>query len=153
MIKIYKTKYCKEMFKLFYETVHTINSSHYSKKQLSVWAKDSIDFDNWDNKFKNSYTIIYEKNNIILGFSNVDNKGYIDMFYVHKNFQNIKIGKSLLLEIEKYAKDNKISILHTYSSITAKIFFERNGFILKNKNTVIRDNISLENYYMHKVLY
>ena len=137
-----------EIFNLFYNTVHSINTKDYLEEQVNVWAKKDIDIDHWCEKFKNSYTIIAEEDNKIVGFSNIDNNGYLDMLYIHKDYQHKNIASELLNIIEKYSKNNNICQIITYSSKTAKDFFLKKYFELAENNIVIRDNVELENYLM-----
>ncbi|CAH2213174.1 GNAT family protein [Tepidibacter aestuarii] len=56
--RTYESKDCQEIIKLFYETVHSINSKDYTEKQLNVWASKDIDLDLWDKSFLKNYTIV-----------------------------------------------------------------------------------------------
>lgn len=139
-----------EIFDLFYNTVHNINTKDYSEEQVNVWAKKNTDIDSWCEKFEDTYAIIAEEDNKIVGFSNIDKDGYLDMLYIHKDYQQKHIASSLLNTIEKYSLDNNIKNIRTYASITAKGFFLKNNFNLLNSNIVVRDHILLENYLMEK---
>ena len=46
-IRKYNPNDCKEIYKLFYDTVHFINAKDYPKEQLDVWAKDNFDIEKW----------------------------------------------------------------------------------------------------------
>lgn len=149
-IRKYNENDNNEIYKLFYDTVHSVNIKDYNLEQVNVWAKENINIQKWCEKFKNSYTLIAEENENIVGFSNIDPDGYFDMLYVHKNFQDKEVAKTLLNNIEKYSIENNINSIITYSSITAKSFFEKMGFKTLEKNIVIRENIELPNYLMAK---
>lgn len=45
IIREYQSSDCKELTQLFYNTVHTVNSSDYTKEQLDVWANGNVDLD------------------------------------------------------------------------------------------------------------
>ncbi len=149
-IRKYNENDNNEIYKLFYDTVHSVNIKDYNLEQVNVWAKENINIQKWCEKFKNSYTLIAEENENIVGFSNIDPDGYFDMLYVHKNFQDKEVAKTLLNNIEKYSIENNINSIIVYSSITAKSFFEKMGFKTLEKNIVIRENIELPNYLMAK---
>lgn len=149
-IRKYNENDNNEIYKLFYDTVHSVNIKDYNLEQVNVWAKENINIQKWCEKFKNSYTLIAEENEDIVGFSNIDPDGYFDMLYVHKNFQDKEVAKTLLNNIEKYSIENNINSIIVYSSITAKSFFEKMGFKTLEKNIVIRENIELPNYLMAK---
>lgn len=147
IIRKYKSTDCKYLAQLFYDTVHSINSKDYSKKQLDAWTTGNIDLKQWDESFKKNYTIVALENNIIVGFGDIDKTGYLDRLYVHKDYQGKKIATLILVELEKKVKPCKII---TYASITAKPFFESRGYEVVKENVVIRNNVYLSNYIMEK---
>ncbi len=151
IIRKYKPSDCAAMAKLFYDTVHTINSRDYTKEQLNVWAKESVDLEEWNLSFLNHNTLIAEITGEIVGFADMDNSGYLDRLYVHKNFQRRGIATALVDELERCAKETGILNFETYASITAMPFFEKRGYTVESENRIIREEITLENYKMLKL--
>lgn len=153
-IRNYKDEDKKEIYRLFYNTVHFINCRHYSLEEVDAWAKPiyNIDLDNFCERFKNTYTVVVELNHRIIGFSNVDDKGLIDMFYVHKNYQGIGVASKMFEALESYTRSKGIERLTSYVSITAKPVFIKKKFTIVEENKVRKDNISLTNFLMEKVL-
>lgn len=153
-IREYKSEDLDEIIELFYMTVHYINSKDYTEKQLKVWAPpiDKIPKKLWDESLQNHYTIIVEDNNKILGFGDIDNTGYLDRLYVHKDFQKQGIASMISNKLEKYAKKLGCNSLTTHASITAKPFFEKRNYKTIKKQKIIRKNQILINYIMKKDL-
>ena len=149
-IRKYKPVDCAAMAKLFYDTVHTINARDYTKEQLNVWAKENVDLEIWNCSFLNNNTLIAEINGEIVGFADMDNSGYLDRLYVHKYFQRRGIAAALLNKLERCARKSGISSFETYASITARPFFEKQGYTVEAENRIIRDGITLVNYKMVK---
>lgn len=58
----YRPEDCVALAKLFYDTVHTVNSAHYTKEQLDVWATKDIDLDKWNKSFLINTTFVVEVN-------------------------------------------------------------------------------------------
>lgn len=79
----------------------------------------------------NNYSVIVEKNNIIIGFGDVDCKGYFDHLFTHKDYQGIGVATLISDRIENYTYQNGIHIITTDASITAKPFFEKRGYIVQ----------------------
>ena len=144
-IRKYEQMYCNEMIKLFYDTVHYINAKDYSKDQLSVWATGNENVDDWNSSFLKHYTLVCFDNERIIGFGDIDNSGYLDRLYVHKDYQGQGVGSTLCDELE-YNFQN----ITTHSSITAKAFFENRGYIVIKKQYVERQGILLSNFIMKK---
>lgn len=124
IIRKYQTTDCKNLAKLFYNTVHFINTRDYTKEQLDAWANGNADIKEWNKSFLNNFTIIAIKDNIIVGFGDIDKTGYLNRLYVHKDYQNQKIATKICDKLESafYVKT-----ITTHSSITAKPFFEKRG--------------------------
>lgn len=147
ILRLYKSEDCKEIAKLFYETVHTVCEKDYSKEQLQVWATGNIDLESWDKSFLENTTIIAEINNMIVGFGDIDSSGYLDRLYVHSDYQRQGIATIIVDRLEQSAK-----IITTYASITAKSFFENRGYHVISENMVSCQEIKLKNYIMRKYI-
>lgn len=139
-----------QITKLFYDTVHTINVKDYTKSQLDVWARGNIDESYWNKSFLAHNTLVAEENNIIVGFGDMDSNGYVDRLYIHKDYQHRYIAKTILNMLEQNAINNGVSTFTTHASITAKPFFEKQGYKIICENTVILNNVNLINYTMEK---
>lgn len=148
LIRKYKDEDCETLTKLFYETVHSINSADYTKEQLDVWADGKPNLEEWKKSFQEHYTIVAEIDGIIVGFGDIVKNGYLDRLFVHKDFQNIGIGTEICNYLEKAFCTEKIT---SHVSITAKPFFESRGYKTIKEQQVIRKNISLTNYLMEKI--
>lgn len=146
-IREYKSSDCNEIADLFYNTVHFINSKDYTEDQLNVWATGNIDIDEWNESLLNNYTLIAEENGIIIGFGDIDDKGYLDRLYVHKDYQNIGVATALCDRLEKKYEVERIT---THASITAKSFFEKRGYRVVKKQFVERNGVRLINYIMER---
>lgn len=150
LIRRYTPADNQEIVTLFYNTVHSINKKDYTEPQLSVWAPEKINADQWCLPFINDYTIIAENNEKIVGFSNVTQNGYLDRFYVHMSYQNQGVATALLRDIENYANSISLSEITSDVSVTAKSFFENQGYIIVSKNIIKRSGQELINYTMKK---
>lgn len=142
----------QETAKLFYNTVHVINKRDYTDAQIKVWAPENRDLKKWNESFSGRKAIVAVEENHIVGFCDITDSGYLDRLYVHSEFQGKGAGKALCREAEKYAADRGNGIVEVYGSITARPFFESLGYSVVRDNEVIRDGISLKNFYMKKEL-
>lgn len=152
IIREYKPKDCSSISKLFYETIHRINAKDYTKEQIDVWATGIVDLEEWNRTFLEHDTLIAEIDKKIVGFADMDNSGYLDRLYVDKDFLCMGIGTALIRELEQRARKNGLHFFETNSSITAKSFFEKQGYVIETENKVIRDGVTLMNYRMKKCI-
>ena len=150
--RMYRSEECKEVIELFYNTVHSVNAKDYNKEQLDVWAPKNIDIFEWDKSLSKHYSVVIEEDSIIIGFGDFDINGYLDRLFVHKDYQGIGVATIIVSEIEKYARENRIDIITTYSSITAKPFFEKQGYRVIKEQVVKRQGEILVNFLMEKNL-
>ena len=124
IIREYKPLDCKELVELFYNTVHTVNAKDYTKEQLSVWASDKVDLGKWNKSLQEHYSLVVTENNIIIGFGDIDKKGYLDRLYVHKDHQRKGVATTICNKLEQAVKGKIV----THASITARPFFENRGY-------------------------
>ena len=143
ILKEYKSEYCKEITKLFYETVHTINAADYTKEQIDTWT-NGIDLNKWNESLLSHYSLVAFKDEKIIGFGDIDSTGYLDRLYVHKDYQHQGVASAICAMLEK----NVLQNITVHASITAKPFFEKRGYTVLKKQQVSRNGILLTNYIM-----
>ena len=146
-LREYMPSDCDQLARLFFQTVHSVNAKDYTKEQLDVWAAGIVDLKEWDESFLKHHTVVAVENNEIVGFGDIDDSGYLDRLFVHKNHQHKGIASAICDELEYSVSGKKIT---THSSITARAFFEHRGYRIIREQTVIRKGIALTNYIMEK---
>ncbi len=145
-IRKYNCSDCDEIANLFYDTVHSVNAKDYSKEQLDAWATGHIELEKWNRSFLEHKTFIAEQDGKIIGFGDIDEKGYLDRLYVHKDFQRKGVATALCKKLEEFANGE----ITTHASITAKPFFEKLGYKATKEQHVERNGIILTNFVMEK---
>ena len=148
-IRIYEIADTKEIMKLFYDTIHEVNIHDYTEEQVAAWAPANMDIEVWIKSLGSKFTYVAEEDKII-GFGELEANGHIDRFYCHKDFQRKGVGKKILEQIELKAHSLGVEKLFTEASITAKPFFESQGFIVIKKQEVERRGQKLINFVMEK---
>lgn len=146
LIRKYQASDCREMAELFYNTVHTVNAKDYSKEQLDVWATGQTDLEKWNQSFQEHDTLVAIDHETIVGFGDMDQTGYLDRLYVHKDYQGQGIATAICDELEQSVRGNVV----THASITARPFFERRGYRVVREQQVERQGIMLTNFVMIK---
>ncbi len=134
-----------EILSLFYETVHTVNAKDYNEKQLDAWAPKDNDYEHLKAALRNNLTLLAIEDGKITGFADIDENGYLDHLFVHKDYQRRGIASALCSRMEEGFKR-----IETHASITARPFFEKRGYVVvKAQDVEIRGEV-LRNYVMEK---
>jgi putative acetyltransferase len=142
-----------ELRELYYETITTINFKDYNEEQIKAWASTADRTEGLLKRIQDQYFFIAENDDKkITGFASLDKTGYLDLLYVHKDFQNIGIAKRLLQKIIETAIALNITRLETAASITAKPFFEKHHFKTIQQQTVRIGETDLINLKMERIL-
>jgi putative acetyltransferase len=149
-IRKYQTTDCEEMVRLFYDTVHSVNAADYSKEQLDAWASGDLDKVAWDLSFLAHDSVVAAEHEKIVGFGDMDDRGYLDRIFVHKDYQGIGVAAAICDALEKNASESGINLYFTHASITAKGFFQRRGYEVVKEQQVERKGILLTNFVMEK---
>lgn len=140
-----------ELKELYFGTITTINIKDYKEAQIKAWASTADRTEGLLRRINEQYFFVAENNEKkITGFASLDKTGYVDLLYVHKDFQRMGVATQLLKEIFDTALGLNISKLETDASITAKPFFEKYGFKTKQQQTVTINNVGLTNYKMER---
>lgn len=145
ILRKYTTSDCKPITELFYNTVHSINAKDYTNEQLNAWATGKVDLEKWNQSLQEHYSIVAVDNSIIVGFGDIDETGYLDRLYVHRDYQHRGIASAICDNLENAVKTDKIT---THASITAKPFFMHRGYNVIKEQQVIRNGVTLTNYVM-----
>lgn len=146
-LREYITSDCEQLAELFYQTVHSVNAKDYTEEQLNVWATGKVNIQEWNDSFLKHKTVVATENDEIVGFGDIDESGYLDRLYVHKDYQGKGIASAICNELECSANEKLIT---THASITAKPFFQHRGYRVVLEQEVVRQGIVLKNYLMEK---
>jgi len=141
-----------QIARLYYDTVHKINSRDYSSEQINAWAPRVYNDAFWKRRFDDYMVMVAEDNGQIAGFCELQYPGHIDCFYVHCNYQRQGIGKSLMTAIEEEAWRNDYRRLFSDVSVTAYDFFQQMGFRKVRKQERSYQGLKFKLYFMEKFI-
>lgn len=141
-----------EISRLFYETVHHVNAQDYSAEQLDAWAPRVYAPSYWQERFKNIQVYIAEDQGQVVGFAELETTGHIDCFYVHHQMQRCAVGTHLMAQIELDARSKLLPRLFAEVSLTARPFFERQGFEVVRQQERLYRGMEFKQFLMAKQL-
>lgn len=141
-IRNYKTTDIPEISRLYFNTVHRINSRDYTPEQIRAWVPTVHNNTFWSERFQKRQVLVAEDKNKIVGFAEYETSGHIDCFYVHHEHQRKRIGTALMQRIEDELGKLYVHRLYAEVSLTARTFFANKGFqIVEERNSEYRDII------------
>ncbi|MEJ2610008.1 MAG: GNAT family N-acetyltransferase [Candidatus Thiodiazotropha sp.] len=148
MIKLRNFKIGDEdsLWEVFYTSVHMVCSNNYTEEQINAWAPKDLEPRVWISKIRSLKPFVAITNSKIIGYSDVQDDGLIDHFFVHGEFQNRGVGTSLMSEI--FNRGARKKILYSEVSHTAKPFFQKHGFKVVKEQTVNIRDVQLSNNLM-----
>ncbi|MCL2354757.1 MAG: GNAT family N-acetyltransferase [Oscillospiraceae bacterium] len=151
-LRRYRKEDCGELYELYYNTVHSVNLKDYSQEQVEAWATKDADVEVWGKSFLEHYSIVATQDNNIIGFGDIDDTGYLDRLYVHKDYQGIGVATMILNDLEKYVRDKNIKVINIHASITLKPVLQKRGYVVVKEQSVERNGQILTNFHMVKNL-
>ena len=137
---------------LFRDTIRRVNRRDYSPEQIAAWASDDIDPGGWFARFTGRYVPVAEESGRLIGFAELEPDGHIDRLFVSADHQRRGIGGQLLAAVETEGRRNGLARLFTEASITARSFFEAQGFEVIAPQVVSCRGVEFVNYRMERIL-
>lgn len=146
LIRPYNPDDAEATAQLFREAIREVCQDDYTPGQLRAWTSGCDDLGAWSASLLANDALVAEEDDRIVGFGDIDETGYLDRLFVHKDHQGKGIGAALCGALEALAPGG----VSTHASITARPFFEARGYIVKEENIVERTGETLINYLMTK---
>ena len=142
------------MHATFEQSVLNTCSLHYTAPQIRAWLERATP-ERWRELLQSDlYFILAEetKHFQTVGFTSINANGYLHSMFVHPQFQHQDIASLLLRQAEEYARLHQAVSIHSEVSITAHLFFEKQGYITEKEQIVSIGDIKMTNFVMYKSL-
>lgn len=142
-----------ELKQLYKDTVLTINKKDYTTEEIEDWASCGDDNQHWLELINTLHFIVAEnEDGTAVGFASISDEGYLHSLFVHKEYQRKGVATLLYKTIEELAQHKQIAKITSEVSITARPFFEKQGFIVDEEQYRKANNLHLTCYKMSKVI-
>jgi putative acetyltransferase len=137
---------------VFYSAVHIIAAHDYAVEQLDAWAPHRPDWEAWTARMQALRPFVAEADGRVVGYADLQASGYIDHFFVAGRHARRGIGRLLKETVHARAAELGLARLFSDVSLTAEPFFERFGFGVVERKSVVMGRVSLPNARMEKVV-
>lgn len=139
---------------LFEAAVHGLAAKDYTPEQLAAWAPTHHDAAQWAQRLQANQPFVAQAvdGGALAGFADLQATGYIDHFFVAPAFARQGVARLLMAHIHAQAAARGITQLHADVSLTAEPFFAATGFVVHQRQEVVRAGAVLRNARMAKTL-
>ncbi|MCZ0738327.1 GNAT family N-acetyltransferase [Phreatobacter sp. AB_2022a] len=135
---------------VFQRAVRETAARDYDPVQIAAWS--TVDRTRWRERRGSRPTWVAVRHGMVVGFSDLEPDGHLDMMFVDPGHQGAGIASRLLATVESAAREGGLLHLFTEASRTARPFFERRGFQLVAEQQVELRGATLTNFRMRKLL-
>ncbi|MDF1696883.1 MAG: GNAT family N-acetyltransferase [Saprospiraceae bacterium] len=142
----------QEITNLFKNTIQNVALKDYSAQEITSWSEGAKNTDNWLKRIDTHYFLLVKIEDVLVGMGSLDSNGYLDVIYVHHDYQGHGIASDLLRRMEEKAKSDGHRFITSDVSITAKPFFLHKGYTLVKPQLVLCRGVVLRNYHVQKQL-
>ena len=149
-LRLYRREDLDGVIEVFQRAIREVACRDYDAGQIAAWS--AVDRDEWDDWRLTRPTWVAVLDGRIVGFSDLEADGHLDMMFVHPETQGIGVASLLLGQVEAAAREQGLDLIFTEASLTARPFFAARGFDMIERQQVIADGETFVNFRMHKRL-
>jgi len=137
---------------LFFDSIRQVGRGYYSEAELRAWATEQYDGEQWKLHLQSTNPFVAELGGTVVGYADIQNDGYIDHFYCHYQHQRVGIGAALMARLHSHGEQRHMPRYYSHVSLSARAFFERNGFAVVREQRVPQGDQILTNFLMEKCI-
>ncbi|MGB7979754.1 MAG: GNAT family N-acetyltransferase [Candidatus Nanopelagicales bacterium] len=152
LLRPYRDADAAGTLKVFRRAIRTLAGHDYAPEQVDAWASPEIDPAVWAQKRRTRRTQVADTDGRVVGFTDIDDDGYIDMLFVDPDVARQGVGSALLEWARITAEGLGARELTTNASRTARPAFEAHGFTVVAEQCVVLRGVAMPNLRMRRPL-
>lgn len=137
---------------VFRRAIRGTASRDYTPVQIAAWSSDEIDPDGWAARRAAIRTQVAVLGGTLVGFIDVADDGYVDMLFVDPDAARRGVATALLGWVVTTARERGVARLTTHASLTARPFFEAQGFVVVAEQHPVVRGVPMTNFRMRRDL-
>ena len=138
---------------LFRRSVREVAPSKYSHEQVEAWIGNLAAASRIRERASERETYVAEENTRMLGWIEMTTDGHLDVLYCAPEATRKGVADALYATVLKRAHDLALKRLHTEASYFAESFFRRHGWVLEEREVIVRSGISIPRARMQIILF
>ena len=155
VLRPYRADDAAPLLDLFQDTIRRVNCCDYAPAQIAAWTS-GIELPVWTTKLDQRWCLVAEMRNGQLGgfvdleiaLANTVAGVHLDRFYISADHQRRGLGRALLAAAIQQAAEMNMPRIYTEVSITARPFFQSQGFRVITDQLVFSRGAAFLNYRM-----
>lgn len=142
-----------ELRELYRHTILSVNSRDYTPAQVAAWAATADRTESLTKRIGSQhFRLAIAGDGRIAGFASIEAPDYLDLMYVHKDFQRQGVGRLLMEEMIRYAREKGATQIESDVSITARPLFEAFGFVWVADQWPETNGVAMPNFKLRLAL-
>jgi putative acetyltransferase len=137
---------------IFRASIEELASEDYSEAQQEAWLSVADDEEAFGARLAGELTLVGTYDSAAVGFAALAGNKEIDMLYVHPAAAGQGVAAMLCDALEKLATARDVKELTVDASDTARGFFEKRGFKVQKRNSLLLAGEWVANTTMSKLL-
>ena len=137
---------------IFVAAIEELTGDDYSEAQQQAWAGAAEDEELFGKRLAGQLTLIATLQNSPVGFASLKGADHIDLLYVHPSAAGQGVASMLCEALEKLSGARGAKSLTVDASDNAAEFFQKRGYVGKQRNSVTVNGEWLANTTMQKTL-
>lgn len=153
VLRSYEPRDAAATLAIFTEAITHTAAAYYTPEQIEAWAQPGRrDLHAWDEAMRRRASVVAVAGGVVVGFSDVDVDGYVEMLFVSPRYLRRGVARTLLAFIEHRAQAAGTTMLSSDVSLAARPFFESIGFGVIREQQPLKEGIALTNYRMTRTV-
>ena len=152
LVRPYRDSDLAAVAQLFTDAIHGLAGSHYDAVQREAWAPRPPDLGLWKTRLIPLHILLAQgtEGGNPLGFIGYEESGHIDLLFTSPGAARRGVASQLYGHAEAALRSLGAVELFTEASLASRPFFERQGFVVKEEQSVERRGAMLHRFAMVK---
>jgi len=151
-LRLYQPADLEALALLFTASVHVLAAGHYNVAQREAWAPRPPDLALWRVRLAPLRTLVAEAGAALAGFIAYAGDGHLQYLYCGPAFAGQGVAFLLYGCAEAQLRSAGVAQCYTEASLTARPFFERQGFVMLHEEEAQVGGQRLRRFAMRKAL-
>jgi len=126
----------RAIVRLFTASVHALGADAYDERQRDAWAPRTPDLARWRERLAALHVLVAEEGDELVGFASYRDDGYVDHLFTAAGCARRGVATTLHDELVARLAERGVTELSTHASDVARPFFERQGYVVVEREVV-----------------